>query len=260
MKEKKIRWILFTTVLMVIFFLLGRTLAYFVEKEGNPFTNGKAKPTEYQLETEESIGIQPLKGKNGKQIKLLLDAGHGGADPGKVGINGALEKDINLSIVEKLAKKLEECGIDVYLTRDSDDALGNGKKGNEKITDLNCRIQMMTEVNPLFTISIHQNSYTKESVCGPQVFYRDGETEGKKMAQVLQTTLIEMLQPEKQRECKGNMSYYLLKKATVPTVIVECGFLSNQKEADQLNTDQYQEKIAGAIMQGILKYIMEYEQ
>lgn len=259
MKKNK-KWIVFSVLLMVVFFFLGRTLAYFVAKEGNPFEKRNTEPIAYNVETEETERVPQLLNKEGQQVRILLDAGHGGADPGKVGINGALEKDINLNIVKKLAEKCENCGIEVFLTRDEDVVLGEANGGSEKIADLNCRADMMTELQPMFVVSIHQNSYTKESVSGPQVFFKEGNAVGKRLAEILQATLIEQLKPTKERECKGNMSYYLLKKATVPMVIVECGFLSNSQEADLLNTDAYQEKIADAVLQGILAYIEEENQ
>ena len=102
---------------------------------------------------------------------LVLDAGHGGFDPGKVGVNGALEKDINLSIVKKLQQLLEEEGFTVHLTRDKDTLLGPANSTSKKRDDMIARIEMITQLNPFFTISIHQNSFTDASTSGPQVFY-----------------------------------------------------------------------------------------
>ena len=102
---------------------------------------------------------------------IVLDAGHGGIDPGKVGINNALEKDINLSIVLKLKDLLEKEGFTIYLTRESDQILAPPNSTSQKKDDMIARIQLVEEINPFFTISIHQNSFPDSSVNGPQVFY-----------------------------------------------------------------------------------------
>lgn len=192
-----------------------------------------------------------------KKICIVLDAGHGGSDPGKVGVNDALEKDINLAITLKLKDLLEQKDIEVVLTRDSDAGLYPADATNKKVSDMQKRCQIITEANPVFTISIHQNSYTTEDVCGAQVFYYGQSAEGKKLATILQDSLISHVNSESRRVAKANESYYLLKKTPTPTVIVECGFLSNPAEADLLLDTDYQNKIARAIYMGILEYLEE---
>ena len=183
-----------------------------------------------------------------EKICIVVDAGHGGSDPGKVGINGALEKDINLSIALKLKDLLEQREISVVLTRDSDAGLSPADATNKKAADMQKRCQIIADANPAFTVSIHQNSYTTEDIKGAQVFYYGQSENGKRLADVLQEHLISEVDPE---------SYYLLKKTPTPTVIVECGFLSNQSEADLLLTEDYQSKLAHAIYLGILSYLEE---
>ncbi len=185
---------------------------------------------------------------------LVLDAGHGGFDPGKVGINNVLEKDINLAIVKKLQRLLEEEGFTVYLTRETDDLLGPANSTSKKKDDMIARIEMITEIQPFFTISIHQNSFTNPSVSGPQVFYYKDSEESATMAYVIQDVLNKQLNPQKQREPQANANYYLLTRTPTPTIIVECGFLSNPEEAALLAQDNYQEKVARAIFLGILSY------
>lgn len=201
-----------------------------------------------------AILVQSEKAKNAP-ICIVIDAGHGGSDPGKVGINGALEKDINLEIALQLRDLLEKKGIEIVLTRDSDAGLYTEDSNNQKVEDMQNRFKLITEANPLFTVSIHQNSYTTEDVKGAQVFYYGQSEEGKKIAEAIQSSLIERVDPENNRMVKANESYYLLKKTPTPTVIVECGFLSNQQEADLLLTTAYQEKIVRAIYMGILDYL-----
>jgi len=186
---------------------------------------------------------------------VVIDAGHGGIDPGKVGVNDALEKDINLSIAKKLKKYLEQQDIRVIMTRETDMGLYEESDSNKKVRDMKNRLAIMEETKPELVISIHQNSYPEESVSGMQVFYYETSTEGKKLAEIMQQTMIESLKPQKERIEKANDTYYLLKKTSAPIVIVECGFLSNRTEAELLVSSDYQEKMAWAIHMGVLRYL-----
>ncbi len=190
-----------------------------------------------------------------KEKIVVIDAGHGGADPGKIGVNDALEKDINLSIALKLKEVLEEKGITVVLTREGEDGLYQEDDANKKRADMAKRCEIIAESGCSIAVSIHQNSYHEEAVSGPQVFYYTGSVEGQKLATVIQEELIVQLSPAKERSAKANDSYYLLKKAVCPIVIVESGFLSNWNEAGLLVTDEYQEKIAQAIADGVEKFL-----
>ena len=187
-------------------------------------------------------------------LTVVLDAGHGGTDPGKIGVNGEKEKELNLEITMLLKEKLEKQGIQVVLTRDSDGGLYDEQSNNKKVQDLQRRCELIHKT-PRCAVSIHQNSYTTPEVKGAQVFYYTNSAEGKKLAEGLQTALVEGVDPENHREAKGNTSYYLLKKTDVPLAIVECGFLSNPEEAGLLATKEYQEKVAEAVCTGILKYL-----
>lgn len=186
---------------------------------------------------------------------VVIDAGHGGNDPGKVGINGVLEKDLNLEIALMLKKFLEANDIKVVLTRDGDSGLYDEDASSKKVQDMKRRIELIDATAPDLCVSIHQNSYTEEYVHGAQVFFYTGSTEGQKLAETIQNRLVATVDPENTRQVKANDSYYLLKKTGTPIVIVECGFLSNQAEADKLNSPLYQEKVAWAIHMGILQYL-----
>ncbi len=190
-----------------------------------------------------------------KEACIVVDAGHGGSDPGKVGTNGAREKDINLELAKKLKKLLEKEHLTVILTRDSDAGLDPAGSTNKKAADMQNRCQIITDANPLFTVSIHQNSYPAPEVKGAQVFYYEQSAQGKELAETIQSSLIANVDPNNTRTAKSNASYYLLKKTPTPTVIVECGFLSNPAEAALLLDDAYQDKLAEAICQGILSYL-----
>lgn len=189
-----------------------------------------------------------------KQV-IVIDAGHGGSDPGKIGINKALEKDVNLSIVLKLKEELEKKGYQIILTRETDAGLYQETDTNKKQADMKKRCEIIEESKCVLAVSIHQNSFQTEDISGPQVFYFTTSDEGKKVASILQTKLIEWLKPEKERVEKANDTYYLLKKVSCPIVIVECGFLSNHTEAELLVTEEYQKKVAEAVCEGIDEYL-----
>lgn len=186
---------------------------------------------------------------------IVIDAGHGGIDPGKIGINNALEKDINLEIALKLEQKLEAAGIKIVMTRTDDTGLYSESSTNKKVEDMQERCKLIAESEPVFTVSIHQNSYVTEDIKGAQVFYYGQSEVGKELAETLQESLISLVDPDNHRQAKANESYYLLKKTTSPTVIVECGFLSNSDEAALLVTSDYQDTLVDAICQGIFTYL-----
>lgn len=194
-------------------------------------------------------------GEGNAQFCVVIDAGHGGADPGKVGINGSLEKDINLEIAEKLKKFLEAEDVEVIMTRTDGNGLYDENASNKKVQDMKRRIAIIEEAQPEIVVSIHQNSYHEEYVHGAQVFYYTGSATGKKLAELIQECFVAGVDPENKREVKANDSYYLLKKTSRPIVIVECGFLSNREEEEKLNSEIYQEKAAWAVHMGVMRYL-----
>jgi len=185
-----------------------------------------------------------------KEYTVVLDAGHGSSDSGKVGINGVLEKDINLSVSKKTKKYLEKKGIRVVMTRDKDESLAEGENGNRKVQDMKARVKRINDTKPDLAVSIHQNSYHEESIHGAQVFYYEHSESGEKDARILQEALL-AVDPDNTRQVKANTTYYLLKRTEVPILIVECGFLSNQEEAEKLASEDYQKELAKAIANGI---------
>lgn len=182
---------------------------------------------------------------------IVLDSGHGGEDPGKIGVNQAKEKDVNLKIAKKTKERLEKKGWKVVMTREKDVMLGDPAAGNKKIHDMKARVERINKTMPQAAVSIHQNSYQDAQIHGAQVFYYSHSEEGKRMAEVMQKALLKA-DEENTRQAKANDTYYLLKRTEVPTIIVECGFLSNPEEAAKLVSPKYQEKLAEAIAEGIL--------
>ena len=230
-KQKKILGIVMAAVLLVSMYLVERKGAAYVASDN-------------VVTVEED-----------KKVCVVIDAGHGGADPGKVGINGALEKDINLKIANQVKHFLEAQDIRVVMTRTDDNGLYSADSSNKKVQDMKRRIAVIEEVQPEIVVSIHQNSYHEEYVHGAQVFYYNGSVTGKLLAEMIQKRFIITVDPQNKREAKANDSYYLLKKTRRPIVIVECGFLSNSEEAEKLTSGFYQEKAAWAVHMGILQYL-----
>lgn len=183
------------------------------------------------------------------QKVIVIDAGHGGWDPGKLGKSNTIEADINLAIAEDLQILLDLAGATVFLTRAEDVALGDTKN-----TDLKARTVMQADMQADIFVSIHQNAYHSSNVNGAQTFYYDGSQESKQLAEAIQKQLRNFLDTENKKEAKADDNYFLLKKTTGPAVIVECGFLTNLAEAEKLSRENYQEKVAWGIYLGILDY------
>lgn len=186
---------------------------------------------------------------------VVIDAGHGGFDSGKVGVDGTLEKDINLKLAKKLEKLLTAADVNVVMTRTDDAGLYEESSSNKKRQDMANRIALMNEASADCIVSIHQNSYPDESIDGAQVFYYTGSDTGKNLAALIQKELVSDVDPTNHRVEKANDTYYLLKNASAPIVIVECGFLSNHAECKKLVDDTYQQKLVWAIHMGILQYL-----
>ncbi len=185
---------------------------------------------------------------------IVVDCGHGENDPGKIGVNGALEKDINLTVGKLVKERLKKAGYEVAMTRTEDKMLAPEDSTNRKAQDMKARVAFINEAKPVIAVSVHQNSYHEPDVSGAQVFYYSHSTEGEEAAKIMQEAFLSV-DPENTRQAKANDSYYILKRTEVPTIIVECGFLSNPEEAELLTDEEYQKKIADAITAGVEKYL-----
>ena len=190
---------------------------------------------------------------NSKKDKIIvIDPGHGGVDPGKVGENNELEKNINLSIAFKLRDYLTYHGFSVIMTRHRDMGLYSESDRNKKNIDLRNRVNIINDSDAIAVVSIHQNSFSSERERGAQVFYHNKSIISKDLAKDVQDALKKYHDVDNKRVEKANSSYYLLKKTVKPTIIVECGFLSNNDEAKKLATNIYQDSIAKSIGTGIV--------
>lgn len=191
---------------------------------------------------------------------VIIDAGHGGDDGGAIGIDGTVEKDINLDIALKLEKLLKFYGFDVIMTRTEDimtcdDGLDSLRK--RKVSDIHNRFDVLEKNPDAVFISIHQNKFEDNSQHGTQVFYSGNNDESKLLAESIQNSIVSVLQPDNSRVVKKSGSgIYLLYHAKLPAVLVECGFISNPAEVKKLNDEKYRMKIAILIADGLIKYLM----
>ena len=203
-----------------------------------------------------TLAVSSRKGESGSlRPAVVIDAGHGGRDPGKVGIEGQLEKDINLSIALRLKEYLEASDVDVILTREDDNGLYPEGERNKKMSDMKKRCQIIEKAAPDLVVSIHQNSYHEESVSGGQVFYYKNSQKGKTLAEILQKRFNYVLGEKNSRQAKANGNYYLLLHVKPPIAIVECGFLSNRAEAAKLQDEVYQDRMAWTVHMGIMEFL-----
>lgn len=188
---------------------------------------------------------------------IVLDAGHGGEDGGAVSKSGILEKDLNLVITLKLKDLLEKENFIVILTREDDRQLyssENGSVAKKKTEDINKRIEIVNGSNADILISIHMNSFPQSYCNGWQTFYSTNSIVGKQIAENIQKSIGENVLIENKRIAKTIEGIKLVRNTKIPAVIVECGFLSNEEEASRLNNEEYQNKIAKGICEGIIHW------
>lgn len=185
---------------------------------------------------------------------IAIDAGHGGYDGGAVGrVSGVPEKGLNLDVAQKLREILENQGARIVMTRTDDYALCDENPTiRKKLQDMQRRATIITDGGAQMVLSIHMNEYAGRSQSGPQVFYREGCPAGRLLAGTVQEAMNEQLAPQRERAALGG-DYYILTLG-VPSVLVECGFLSNAKEEAKLLDEGYRERVAQAVAAGVLAW------
>lgn len=187
-------------------------------------------------------------------LRIAIDPGHGGIDKGAAGTDsGVTEAEINLEISQILAKRFMLEGCDVLLTRKSPDVDYSGDGSTYKRRDMNNRARLVKAQAPLVLVSIHLNKYPSRRVSGAQVFFQKGSEDGEKLAACVQQALNEGLDARDRVAKSGD--YFMLKVHGCPSVIVECGFLSNHDEERKLLDPRYREKLAACIYKGICSYL-----
>ena len=194
---------------------------------------------------------------------MQTNAGHGGFDGGAVALDGTVEKDINLEITLTLADFLRSAGYRVILTREADvstDDVETDKIATRKKGDLKNRLELMRDYPQAVFVSIHLNKFTTSTACGAQIFYCGGTEQSQELGEAIRNKIVSLLQPENERVNKqATSSTYILYNATVPAVLVECGFISNSVELKKLKTEQYQTQMAFSIFCGITDYFKNKE-
>ena len=190
-------------------------------------------------------------------VKIVLDAGHGGIDGGVVGgMTRAKESELNLKVVKKLEKYFISAGFSVTLTRNSDAGLYGVATKNLKRTDMQKRKEIIEKVKPSVVISVHMNNYGLSSRRGAQVFYKKGDENGKLLANCVQGSFNSM--KEAVRTCSAlTGDYYILNCTNYPSIIAECGFLSNPEDEKLLTSEEFQDKIAYSLFAGAIDYLAQ---
>ena len=198
-----------------------------------------------------TVGINNIQTKK----TVIIDPGHGGIDVGTVGIDGSLEKNINLSISLDLYDFLMVSGINTVLTRDGDYEMYRAGEQRTK-SDLYNRMDYINSVPNSILISIHQNHFENEAEWGTQVWYSPNDEISPTLADKILQSVKKNIQPENKRENKvSDNSYYILYKAQKPSVMVECGFVSNENENKRLQDKEYQRDMAYSILMGICEEV-----
>ena len=215
---------------------------------------------EVKTASEEVIKIMPITNKT-----IIVDAGHGGIDPGSMTDDQSVkEKDVNLKITKKVKELLEASGAMVILTRNDDTSLYTeqvGKTIRQKYNEnLKNRKKIIQESYADMFISIHLNKFQESKYYGAQTFYPAGKEDDKQLATYIQGELKRVVDKTNNRKIKSTNDIYLIKDNEIPSTLIECGFLSNDKEAKLLNDEEYQDRIAWSIYVGIQKYFSETEQ
>ena len=185
---------------------------------------------------------------------IAVDAGHGGYDGGAVGrVSGTPEKGLNLDVAQRVERLLAAQGARVVMTRTGDYALCDENPPiRKKLQDMQRRAKIIAEESADLVLSIHMNEYAGRSESGPQVFYRENCPAGRLLAGAVQEAMTAQLAPKRERAALGG-DYYILTLG-VPSVLVECGFLSNREEEALLLTEEYRERVAKAIAAGVLAW------
>ena len=200
----------------------------------------------------------PVAVATGENMKIVLDAGHGGIDGGVSGKStGVKESEINLAICLKLKERLDEYGFEVTLTRRTDAGLYGTTAPGFKRRDMEKRKEIIERTQPLLVVSVHQNFFPSGKERGAQVFYEKGNASGDRLAESLQSRLNALYKEEGVRERKRTTGDYYMLHMPVPSVIVECGFLSNPIDEALLCNDAFQAKLAGAICAGVVAYLAD---
>lgn len=196
-------------------------------------------------------------GNRNKQLCIVVDAGHGLPDGGAVGIGGSVEQEINLSIAQKLSEVLNAKGIKVIMTRTGSEGLWTKKSNSireKKVEDMHERLRIMKKSNADLFITIHMNSHKNSSASGLRIFYSDKFSEIKPLAEQIQLRMSDITGASMSVVKTADKNLFLLKNPPIPSILVECGFLSNPEEEKKLCSDDYRARLAWAVADAVEKY------
>ena len=223
------------TLLVCVFLIFG--IAFFTNKKDNSYISTVSLPVSGKI--------------------VVLDAGHGVPDEGAQSSTGTTEAETNLKIVLKLQNLLESSGCTVVLTRSDENAIydiDSKTLRQKKISDIRNRVKIGNESSADIFVSIHLNKIPQQQYDGWQTFYNENSEDGRKLATIIQSNLNEAIQKENNRVAKSIQNIYIINHVEIPTTIVECGFLSNPEEEKKLLDDEYQNRLAWGIYNGIIDY------
>lgn len=241
-KKKTIAALVAVAVLILLFIIVP-----------NMKENTRQESTQNANATVKEKVLEDVSGVSLDGKKIIVDAGHGGSDVGCIGVEtGRYEKEVNLEIAQKLERLLVDNGAEVIMTRTTDDAIAQTKE-----EDMAQREQIIKTSNADMFVSIHQNEFENKEAKGPQVFFVAQGSVGKRLAVAIQERMNGRLDPDGERIALP-VAYRLLKVGSQPSCIVECGFFSNPQEEKLLQEDEYQQKVANTILDGIKLYVKRF--
>ena len=187
---------------------------------------------------------------------VVIDAGHGGIDAGAIGVNGVLEKELNMIFAETLADIFKENGVDVVFTRTTDALVlkaGEENAPSKKACDLKNRAEIANGIENALLVSIHMNSFPEARYRGFEVYYSANDPESRLYAERIQSTVKEKYEPESRRQAKSGDNIYLLSHSENPAVLIEFGFISNPTDAQKLSDKDYQKKLCFSVFCAIME-------
>ena len=187
------------------------------------------------------------------EYTIVIDAGHGGRDGGSVGVNGSVEKDLNLAYAKSLKRLLDKAGVNVIMTRDSDNGLYSEDADNKKLSDMRKRREIINNAQPDLVVSVHMNSFPLDSCKGAKTFYQIGSDVSFEAAKSIQNTLHYYI--DNASSTVGAGDYYILNCTKYTSVLIECGFVSSPEEEKLLNSEDYREEFMYSVYRGIMLYL-----
>lgn len=188
---------------------------------------------------------------------VVIDAGHGGVDGGAVAKDGTKEKDLNLAIALSVKDMLETSGIEVVMTRQTDEMLGQDEKyGSRKMQDLKKRLDIVNDIDNCVFVSLHMNKFSQSKYSGVQVFYSKNNDKSSVLAETIQKNIKNYIQSDNEREIKkAGSNIFILDNIKTTGVLVECGFLSNEHECELLKSEEYRKELASVIYLSVVEFL-----